>query len=103
MEVIFRAIDGKEYRNQEECVRHEQAIMNYRMWDEFGRTDDFDGAKVIHIPTDYAAERFVADCKDCGIVEDGIEGEGVYMWDRKACEWSALDNDIIQAIQNFIG
>ena len=103
MEVIFRAIDGKEYRNQEECVRHEQAIMNYRMWDEFGRTDDFDGAKVVHIPTDYAAERFVADCKDCGIVEDGIEGEGVYMWDRKACEWSALDSDIIQAIKNFIG
>lgn len=103
MEVIFRAIDGKEYRNQDECVKHEQAIMRYKMWDEFGRTDDLDCAKVVHIPTAYAAERFVAECGDCGIAKDGIEGAGVYMWDWKACKWSILDNNIIQAIQNFIG
>lgn len=103
MEIIFRAIDGKEYSTQQACARHEQALMNYEMWNAFGETDNLLTAKVIHIPTNHAAERFVADCKDWDVVKDGIEGKGIYIWNRKTFEWLALDNDTVQAIQHFIG
>lgn len=103
MKIIFRAFDGEEFCNQEECEKHEELLTRYKMWDQFGRTDVFDLAKLVHIPSDYAVERFRADCRECGIIEDGIEGSDVYIWDKKAFAWSILDNGTIKAIEHFLG
>ena len=103
MEIIFRAFDGKEYHNQEECEAHEKNLMQYKMWDECGPIHEINLARVVYLPTPYAVSRFIKDCCLSGIVDEGIEEKGVYIWDKRSYEWMLLNTTIIQAMQHFLG
>ena len=52
MEIIFRAHDGKEFDNAHDCVTYESAHPIYRMWNDYGETEDFDTALLVDIQGD---------------------------------------------------
>jgi hypothetical protein len=101
MQMIFRAFDGKEFDNAQDCFDYESKP-GYQMWDEFGKTDDFDSAMIVNITTKpYATEEFCAACRDSDITSEGIDGVGLYVWAPKEFQWVRLDERAAKAAYHF--
>lgn len=100
MEIIFRAHDGREFNNAQECVTYENAHPVYRMWNDLGETKDFDTALLIDIQGN--EDLFLKDCREADITTDGIGGKGLYIWSREYFQWVLLEKDMQNAIFNYI-
>jgi hypothetical protein len=100
MKIIFRAHDGKEFDNAQDCVTYEKAHPIYRMWDECGETKDLDAALLVD--TQGNVDLFIKDCLEADVLVDGICGNGLYIWSRDHYEWVRLDTDVQNAILKYI-
>ena len=101
MEMIFRAYDGKEFNNAQDCFDYESKP-GYQMWDENGRTEDFDSAQIVKITTKpCAVDEFINDCVDNNITSEGILGAGLYVWAYEEFQWALVDERVLKAVYHF--
>lgn len=100
MEIIFRAHDGKEFDNAQDCVTYENTHPIYRMWNDLGETKDFNTAMVVDIQGD--EDSFIKDCHEADITTEGICGKGLYIWSHEHFEWILLDEYVQNAILKYI-
>ena len=100
MEIIFRAHDGREFDNAQDCVTYEKAHPVYKMWSAYGETEDFNTALLVDIQGD--DEVFIKDCHEADVTSEGICGNGVYIWSPKLCGWVLLVKDVQNAILKYI-
>lgn len=100
MEIIYRAIDGKEFDNEADCVYHEQTLGEYHMWDRMGRyvedKNHTDKAFVLYLPKSLSARVFLEAAKACG--DTGVNSldadcRGLYLWDECSEEYRYIDAD----------
>lgn len=101
MEIIFRAHDGREFDNAQDCVTYENAHPIYRMWGIYGETEDIGNALLVDIQGD--EESFINDCHEADVTAEGICGKGLYIWSAEFFEWVLLDRDVQNAILKYIG
>lgn len=99
MEIIFRAHDGTEFDNAQDCVTYENAHPIYKMWNEHGETEDFDGALLVDIQGDESF--FIVDCHEADVTTEGICDKGLYIWSHERFEWVLLDKDVQIAIYEY--
>jgi hypothetical protein len=99
MEIIFRAHDGREFGNAQDCVAYESTHPIYRMWADYGETEDFSSALVVDIQGDESL--FIKDCHEADVTTEGICGKGLYIWSHDYFEWILLDKDVQKAILEY--
>ena len=100
MEIIFRARDGREFDNAQDCMTYEKAHPVYRMWNNYGETEDFNAALLVDIQGDDSF--FIKACNEAGVIADGICGKGLYIWSHEYFEWVLLDKNVQKAISEYI-
>ena len=100
MEIIFRAHDGREFDNAQDCVTYENAHPIYRMWNIYGETEDFNTALLVEIQGD--DDVFINDCHEHDITAEGINGRGLYIWSHEMFVWIMLDEDVQNTILKYI-
>jgi hypothetical protein len=100
MEIIFRAHDGREFDNAQDCVTYENAHPVYRMWSDYGETEDFSTALVVDIQGD--EDFFIKGCHEANVTAGGICGKGLYVWSQEHFEWILLDECVQKAISEYI-
>lgn len=107
MQIIYRTIDGENFKDAYEAEKHEAAIRTQvQMWDwNNDRTDDTSCARLIHLIGEGAAAIFKAmvneNSEDIGIdvgatIDD--DDTGWFYWDEFAEKYRYLDKEIIDAI-----
>lgn len=100
MEVIFRAQDGREFDNMRDCMTYEKAHPTYKMWNDYGETEDFHTALLVDIQGD--EDFFIKSCHEADVTTKGICGNGLYIWSNEPFGWILLDEDVQNAILKYI-
>lgn len=102
MDIIYRALDGKEFTDEKECLRYEQnAFLSYAMFDRDGdETDDPAIAIVVYLPTMQAATRFLFVCDRASISAKGISPSttGLFVWDPFSHHYCPISPDAARAL-----
>lgn len=65
MEIIYRAFDGKEFCNPEECIKHENGETDFVMFDKYGKpVTDINDCHLVFVRncTDEVEEKFEDFC-----------------------------------------
>lgn len=100
MEIIFRAHDGREFDNAQDCVAYENTHPIYKMWNDYGGTEDIHTALLVDIQGD--EESFINDCREADVTAEGISDKGLYIWSDEHFEWILLDGNVQNAILAYI-
>lgn len=112
MEIIYKSFDNKEFKDKDECLRHERSLMQgVKMWDGDGRqTKDVTTALVIMVKEN-CMPIFHQMCKDyvkehnepeenikkyIGGLEEDLDG--YFLWNESTEEYDYLTDDYIRAI-----
>ena len=93
MEIIYRAVDGKEFDNEADCAYHESCLNSklVMMNGKGERIDDTDEAIFVGIADDFAVSRFLAIAGNRGDGNtQGIDDPGLYMWDYDATAYRLI-------------
>ena len=106
--VQYRTPDGVVHDTLAEALEHTSVYRpKYKLWavNEFKRvfeTEDIESAGFVYCPDDCAEEDFVSDCESKGCTVDGIDGEGLYVWDEDNYVWVRMPGGTISLFENFL-
>lgn len=107
MDVIYRAFDGREFEEEDDCIYYEREItaIKYKK-DIIGLSDDleeinlFDGTNnffqksyFIFIKTNEAADFIEENCSDYDFCDLTIK-KGTYYYDKTCDEWRTMDEKL---------
>lgn len=102
MEVIYRAIDGTEFKTEQACKEYElRFISGVKMWGRDGLPAKHPGyALVIYLEDENAAKGFRSLCdfynESYSGIEEGIQG--LFYWDEGLLEYRWVDPDILKPL-----
>lgn len=104
MKIIYRAYDGKEFQNKEECINYERIVLSddFVMYGTDGKTEDFDECWVIDIKKD---NQTIFDHLENLCILNGCRYEGLSvglnLYDIIREEWINLDDCISSALEQY--
>lgn len=104
MKIIYRANDGKEFQNKEECVNYERTMLSdgFVMYGTDGKTEDFEKCWVINIKKD---NQNIFKCLENLCRLEGCSSEGfaigLNIYDIITEQWINLDDDILLALEQY--
>ena len=97
MEIIYRAKDGKEFTNKEDCLTYENGIDGVRMWCRNGRTNETGKAFILYLKDEQANLAFFEMARNQGDddISGIVEGEdyGLFMWNEWEGTYCYIAND----------
>lgn len=102
MEIIYRAKDGKEFTNENDCLTHENRIDGVKMWRRGARTNETSKAFIVYLRDEEANLAFFemaraqGDEDIAGIVEG--EDHGLFMWDDWESTYRYIAEDELLAL-----
>ena len=109
MELIYRTIDGKDFKVKSEALKHEATIKTgLKMWDAEGRrTDDVSNALVLSVANEDCMALFHEMCKEysekngshidwTGGLEKDLHGH--FIWNSGSEQYDWLDDDLLRGI-----
>lgn len=105
MEIIYRAKDGKEFTNKEDCLTYENGIDGIdgvRMWNRGARTNETAKAFILYLKDVQANLAFFemaraqGDDDIVGIVEG--EDYGLFVWDEWESTYRYIGSDELLAL-----
>lgn len=106
MDIIYRALDGKEFTDEKECLEYEQnALLSYTLFERNGyETDDPAQAIVVYLPTMHAATRFLFECDRLSISSNGISPTttGLFVWDQFSHHYCPISHDAARALATVL-
>lgn len=93
---VYIADDGREFVCEDDCLDHEFDIMvkfldGYCYDKDFNKTSAEDCA-FAYLPNGELVEIFVKACDVYGVVADGVDKPGIYMYSDFANTWINLDD-----------
>lgn len=98
---IYIACDGKEFEDEYECMKHEHAVLERRL--HFYARDfkeaDLDSCMYVKLISKADVDILIQLCDFEGITRDGLEEEGIYMYEERANRWV----NITEAISKICG
>ena len=104
MQIIYRAIDGKEFDNEADCCYHEHELKDgIIMLDRYGNpTNETCNALFVWLRDEEANVAFhaMARAQGDGLVSSITEGEdyGLFYWDEGYEEYRWIDPDMAEGI-----
>ena len=103
MELIYRAWDGTEFREKNDCEKYECNNPCILMWDYNGRVLDSDNALIIVLKYYDDAEKFIELCEKQGTSSDGITEDchGLYVWDDIEERYFYVSDRIGEALKRY--
>lgn len=102
MRVVYESINGKIFYDMNECLEYEKTL-DFKMYDENGRTDDANQCFVVDIIIPEAAESFIEVCETIGTSYDGIKlnTSGVYVWNSIDQKYFPLNSLAEKALKEY--
>ena len=108
MEIIYRAVDGREFNNAYECVEHEKKHCMFLMYDRNGRVNNPNDSNIVFFKDDdlvSAKDNFIKVCENYDVTTEGIERYSnytLYLWSTEAMQWVPIESDDLGAIREFV-
>lgn len=106
--IQYRTPDGVVYDTLAEALEHAPVYRpEYKMWvanklDGVFETEDIEQAEFIYCPNKRAVDDFISDCQSEGNTTEGIDGEGLYVWNWNNCAWVLMPEGTISLFENFL-
>ena len=103
MEIIYRTIDGQEFKSDHEAQHHElQLFQDIKMWNRNGiPTKETTSAFVVYLADENASKAFLAMAKAQGddLASSICEGDyGIFYWDECDGVYRFIDEDELRGI-----
>ena len=108
MEIIYRAVDGREFRSAYECVEHEKSHCMFLMYDRNGRVNNPNDSNIVFFKDDdlvSAKDNFIKVCENYDVTTEGIERYSnytLYLWSGEVMQWVPIKSDDLGAIREFV-
>lgn len=104
MEIIFKSIDGVEFKTAQECIEHENKFCRFKMWSQNGLVTDPNDAMLVEfeVASYEAKEAFIELCRNNDVTTEGIEETTEYdwyMWCGEHYEWVPIGKEVIEAFK----
>ena len=108
MEIIYRAFDGKEFKNVTECAAYEEKMHKLKMWFKDGKTTSVDSAYVVKLDKEEDTRIFIERCDKEGSDHTGIEFDeytadtGLFVWDTNTCQYFEIDESVLDSLIHYL-
>lgn len=104
MEIIYRTLDGKEFKDQTEAQKHENSLFGgVKMWNRRGQlVDETNNAIVLYLANEAANSAFFALADQQG--DNNIRGlepgedYGLFYWDEYSDEYRWMDDELFAVL-----
>ena len=106
--IQFRTPDGVVHETLAEALEHTPVYRpEYKLWaanklEGIFETDDIEQAGFVYCPNARSADDFVNDCLSEGNTVDGIDGEGLYVWNWNNGGWVLMPEGTISLFENLV-
>ena len=104
MEIIYRTLDGKEFKDESAAQHHENSLFGgVKMWNRRGQlVEETNNAVVLYLANEVANTAFFAIANQQGDVNiRGLEpGEdyGFFVWDECCDEYRWVDEELLRVL-----
>jgi hypothetical protein len=103
MEIIYRALDGKEFDNEADCCHHEHEINEglIMLNRNAERVQDTTQAVIVYLRDEDATKAFHALAKRCDddmVSSIDISDTGLFYWAEGYDEYHYVDDDILKGL-----
>lgn len=108
MEIIYRAVDGREFNNAYDCVEHEKKHYMFLMYDRNGRVNNPNDANIVFFKDDdllSAKNNFIEVCANYDVTTEGIDRYSnctLYLWSTEVMQWVHIESDDLDALCEFV-
>lgn len=91
---VYIADDGTEFMDEEECVDYEFNLLEKTLDiynSNYEKVTDVESCHIANLHTSADVKNFIKACEVYGIIDDGIDGPGLYMYGYSDV-WVNLDD-----------